>query len=1150
MTFSPEAAIADYFSRMTEIRSTGGATGETSFYSALESLLNAFGRPLTPGVICNGQLRSQGAGHPDFGLYTRQQCQQGEPRPGVIPERGVVEVKRLSDSSWQTASSEQVTRYFERYRLVLVTNYRDFCLIGEDENGKPCLRESYCLAPDEASFWVAAAQPWKCAREHAVLFAEFLRRVLLSAAPLARPEDVAWFLASYAREALSILEAKSTAALTPLREALESSLGIKFEGAAGHHFFCSTLVQTLFYGIFSAWIVRARTASSCRFDWRHAGFILTVPMVRALFEEIARPSRLAPLGVMTVLERTGDTLNRVDTSAFFKSFDTSDAIQHFYEPFLQAFDPKLRKELGVWYTPKEVVRYMVERVDRALRSELAVKDGLADPRVYVLDPCCGTGAFLVEVLRKIEQTLMAKGDAALLGEDLREAASKRVFGFEIMTAPFVIAHWQVAEMLSRLGVKLRSEQGERPAIYLTNALTGWLPADGPQATLPLFPELEEERDAAGGVKRDVPILVILGNPPYNAFASVSREEEQGLVAPYKEGLVQRWKIRKFNLDELYVRFLRVAERRIAERTGQGVICFISSYSYVGDPSFVVVRERLLREFHSLWIDCLNGDSRETGKLTPTGAPDPSVFSTEFNPEGIRLGTAIGLFVRKEERSSSSTVRYRDFWGINKRQELLESLESRSFNRLYTEAQPTQDNRFTFRPEEISKTYRSWPAVTELCDVAPISGLAEKRHGRLLAVSKGELAERMKRYLDRSLDWAAVKAADIGPVMNAGRFDARAAREKLLKEHTFDLAAIRRYALFPLDHRWCYYCSIRPLWNEPRPSLVHEAAPGERWFVTRMVAERPNENVPAIMTGALPDHHLLRPNVVAIPLRLRGFSASRSPDLLTPLLDEAAWKANLSAAARQYLRTLRAGNPDVDAGVGRAIWYHCLAICYSPLYQRENRDGILRDWPRLPLPATRRRLTASAALGAQLADLLDPDVDVPGVTHSPSALLALFGVARRRVGGALKPEEFSLKAGWGHGGGEDGAVMPGAGKVTEHLRYEPSVEAAIRQAAGDRRLGETLLSRLGPPVDIALNDAAYWSTIPAATWNYRIGGYQVIKKWLSYREESVLGRRLEKEEVRWVTGTIRRLTAIVLMGDDLDANYAAARDDSYTLPGRG
>ena len=371
-------------------------------------------------------------------------------------------------------------------------------------------------------------------------------------------EDVARFLASYARDALEVVQLRDATALDPLRQALEGALGIRFEGEDGEHFFKSTLIQTLFYGLFSGWVVWAHQGGRPPFEWRAAGWALSVPMIRSLFSEIVNPVRLRPLGLTQILDNTAHALDRVDREAFFTVFDTGAAVQHFYEPFLQAFDPELRKRLGVWYTPPEVVRYMVERVDRALRSELDLADGLANPNVFVLDPCCGTGGFVVEVLRRIGQTLRERGEDALIGEDLKAAAQHRVFGFELLSAPFVVAHWQVGNLLAEFGAPLDAAAGERAAVYLTNALTGWEPPQGPRAQLPLFPELAEERDAAERVKQQVPILVVLGNPPYNAFAGTSPVEEEGLANAYKEGLSTIWRIRKFNLDEVYVRFLRSA----------------------------------------------------------------------------------------------------------------------------------------------------------------------------------------------------------------------------------------------------------------------------------------------------------------------------------------------------------------------------------------------------------------------------------------------------------------------------------------------------------------------------------------------------------------------------------------------------------------
>ena len=253
-------------------------------------------------------------------------------------------------------------------------------------------------------------------------------------------------------------------------------------------------------------------------------------MLESLFGQISIGGRLRSLDLVEVLEWTADALDRVDRKTFFERFDDGQAVQYFYEPFLEAFDPALRKQLGVWYTPSEVVRYMVARVDMALRDDLGIEDGLAAENVYVLDPCCGTGAYVSEVLRRIAQNLQERGVGALVGAQVKRAATKRVFGFEIMPAPFVVAHLQVGLTMQDLDAPLSEDGTERAGIFLTNALTGWEPTV--QKPLP-FPELEEERDRADRVKQDTPVLVILGNPPYNGYAGMAVDEERELSSAYR-----------------------------------------------------------------------------------------------------------------------------------------------------------------------------------------------------------------------------------------------------------------------------------------------------------------------------------------------------------------------------------------------------------------------------------------------------------------------------------------------------------------------------------------------------------------------------------------------------------------------------------------
>jgi len=1202
--------VETYLRELSLIRSSGAAVPETSYYGPLANLLNEIGKTLKPKVRCVINLRNRGAGLPDGGLFTPNQFQKttaDEPLAGQIPERGVIEVKPTSDDAWVTADGAQVSRYWGRYRQVLVTNYRDFVLLGQDADGKPAKLEAYRLAPSERAFWAEAAHQRAMAQKHAERLTEYLKRVMLHPAPLADPKDVAWFLASYARDARARIEGIRLPALDEVRRALEDALGLKFEGEKGEHFFRSTLVQTLFYGVFSAWVLwdkqHPRTDRHARFNWHEAAFSLHVPMIRALYEQIALPSRLAPLGLVEVLDWTGAVLNRVDRPAFFDRFEEGHAVQYFYEPFLQAFDPELRKELGVWYTPPEIIQYMVARVDTVLRTELDLPDGLADPRVYVLDPCCGTGAYLVEVLRRIHATLQDKGGDALAAQDVKRAAMERVFGFEILPAPFVVSHLQLGLLLQNLGAPLSDERSERAGVYLTNALTGWEPPKGPKQQLS-FPELEAERDAAEKVKREAPILVILGNPPYNAFAGVSPAEEQGLVEAYKEGLISQWGIKKFNLDDLYIRFFRLAERRIAEMTGRGVVSYISNHSWVSDPSFVVLRKRLLDSFDRFWIDNMHGN-RKISEYAPDGRTSETVFAIPGFSVGIQQGVVVSLWVKSGKRADAPQVLFRDDLNaakaVERRAQLVASLAAPDFEGHYQRATPDRSNRFSFRPSVVAAHYLEWPTLTEMCAVPPSNGLMEKRKGALMDIDRSALERRMRMYYDPEAEWKALEALGTGLTEDAAGFKAAEVRRKVQAAEQFDSANLRRYALRPFDAQWCYYSDVSPLWNRSRPALWAQCWPGNAFLLTRFRCAKHPEGVPFYFTPCVSDDHLLTPDAVAIPLQVRLSRVNRRAAARKTFFDDdAPPTANLSPAARAYLAALGIEDPDAEAATapcchsepkarnpgsgtphsvqgdrhehgrdGRAtldsrggcptyalIWMHALAIGYSPAYLAENADGIRQDWPRIPLPNTKEALLASAALGRQVAALLDTENDLPGVTTGTTRpeLKTIAVISREGpstgsgspqglAAAALNPDagDLDVTAGWGHAG-KGGVTMPAKGKVIERAYTTQEVgalrEAPLRQDELMARLGQTTF-------DIYLNDVACWRNIPAGVWHYTIGGYQVIKKWLSYRERDLLGRSLTPDEVREVTHMARRIAAILLLEPMLDANYERVKNAAFT-----
>ena len=1114
ITTKLRSAVEDYLADLRRIRASGGATGERSYYPPLTNLLNTVGATLKPKVFCVGELAEQGAGHPDFGLYAAKQVQRGRPREGQVPECGVVEVKPAGDNAWLTAESDQVSKYWNKYRLVLVTNTRDFVLLGEDAEGNPAKLETFRLADTSEEFESRLEKPRALANEVGAGLGEYLSRALSHRARLVEPRDLAWLLASYARDGLARVEAAGeSSSLQAVRSALEEALGVRFEGDRGAAFFRSTLIQTLFYGIFSAWVLWARQTPppTGSFDWRTAVWHLRAPVLRALFQQLSDPGRLQPLGLVEVLDWTAAALDRVEREAFFDKFSEGEAVQYFYEPFLQAFDPALRKQLGVWYTPIEVVRYMVARVDRALKDDLGIADGLAAENVYVLDPCCGTGAYLAEVLHRIADNLKGRGLGALTGARVKQAATERVFGFEIMPAPFVVAHLQVGLTMQALDAPLAEDGGERAGIFLTNALTGWEPSV--QKPLP-FPELEEERDRAEKVKQDAPILVILGNPPYNGFAGMAVDEEQELLEAYRK--VKRVELPDTRaLHDLYIRFFRMAERRIADKTGQGVVCFISNYSWLDGRSFAGMRERYMEVFDAIRIDNLHGD-RIISEYAPDGRTSETVFAIQGQSPGIKVGTAITLLSKSGNGVSDARqrVQYRDFHQARaeeRRQALLDSLDAPEMDSDYALMNPNLKLGLPFKPMAISEDWHDWPSLTEVFPVQ-FSGVNTNRDSFVVNVDLAPLKSRITDYFDPSLSHEEIARRHPVAMRPRARYNPRVVRDTLLARGGPSELGFVPYAYRPFDTRWLYWEADTKLLNEKRPEYRPHVFNGNKWLSAVPHLRKDATEPQACVTQVIACLHLIERGANMFPAWLRD------DGLGTVKIGETLCRPNLSPTAESYLDRLGLGVED--------LFHHVIAVLHDPAYREANAGALRMEWPRIPLPGwpdgdedgSADKLAESAVRGRELAALLDSDTPVPGVTQGVlRPEIAAVAVPSKVEGGNILGDDFALTAGWGHfGQGE--AVMPGLGRIVERP-YTAEERAALGGAVST--LGETTF-------DVYLNDRAYWRNVPAAVWSYKLGGYQVLKKWLSYREEKVLGRSMLPEEVQHFTDTARRIAAILML----------------------
>jgi len=618
---------------------------------------------------------------------------------------------------------------------------------------------------------------------------------------------------------------------------------------------------------------------------------------------------------------------------------------------------------------------------------------------------------------------------------------------------------------------------------------------------------------------------------------------------YKQGLISDWGIKKFNLDDLYVRFFRLAERCISENTGKGVVCYISNYSWVSKSSFVILRQNLLKNFNKFWIENMHGN-RNNSEYAPDGRTSETIFSIPGFSAGIKQEVVISLWL-KDNSQQGTKVLFRDdidaAKAVERRSQLLDSLNNQDFDDFYQVSNPEKSNRYSFRPSDVSSHYLAWPKLTDLCADSPITGYKENRGYSFIDTDKTILTERISQYFDKNVSWEDLERLNTGLTKDVARFDAKKARDKILKlQEKFNQKMLLRYLLRPYEVKWCYYTQIRPLWNESRPSLFIHQFQGNSFLVSRPAGVATPEGIPFYFTNCLGDFDFIRGHAYHFPMRLRqNYSETVNTEDNTQgkLFDSSDFntsqiKANLSEKSRQYLKQIGINNLEENIENASLIWLHALAIGYSPLYLQENADGIRQDFPRIPLPNSQELLIKSAELGQAITSLLDTENPVMGVTKKPTPALQKIALISCTDGVNLNPDKGDLiiNVGWGHGG-KNGVTMPGKGKAI--ARQYTTAEMSVISPEMRKLLGTKTY-------DIYLNDRAYWQNIPSRVWEYTIGGYQVIKKWLSYREEKLLGRGLTIAEVQEVSEMTRRITAIILLESDLDDNYQNIKTAVYSF----
>ncbi|MFQ6044568.1 MAG: N-6 DNA methylase, partial [Candidatus Poribacteria bacterium] len=474
--------------------------------------------------------------------------------------------------------------------------------------------------------------------------------------------------------------------------------------------FADMYAQTIAYGLFAARVNAPLNEDSPRI---HAAIKLveTNAFLGRLFYQIAGPD--LDMSVAYAADDLAGLLARVDMDAILQNFGKrtrqDDPVRHFYETFLAAYDPKLREKRGVYYTPEPVVSYIVKSLDYLLKTRFSRPMGLADTETLILDPAVGTATFLYSVVNNIHDTLVEIGQEGAWKSYVPQHLIPRLFGFELLMAPYAVAHLKLSVLFNELGYKLSKD--ERLNIFLTNALEEPIQRE---ETLGFAGFISEEGNQAADIKKNKPIMVVLGNPPYSVSSANKGKYIDDLMALYKEAVRGERNIQPLSDD--YIKFIRFAHGRI-KRTGYGVIGMITNHSYLSGLIHRGMRKALMDDFSEIYVLDLHGNSLMK-EQPPEGGKDENVFD-------IQQGVAISLFVRQNGVGRTAKVYHADLWGLreNKYRWLSEN-DVRTTE--WCELKPGVTSNYFFVPKDFdlqAEYEKGW----SVADIFPVNSTGIKTH---------------------------------------------------------------------------------------------------------------------------------------------------------------------------------------------------------------------------------------------------------------------------------------------------------------------------------------------------------------------------------------------------------------------------------------
>jgi predicted helicase len=715
-------------------------------------------------------------------------------------------------------------------------------------------------------------------------------------------------------------------------------------------YFADMYAQTIAYGLFAA---RCTNSGGKDFTRQDAAYLLpkTNPFLRKLFNQIAGPDlddRIAWL-----VDDLAQLLAQADMEAVLKDFGKrtarEDPVVHFYETFLKEYDPKIREMRGVYYTPEPVVSYIVRSIDHLLKTRFDKTLGLADDKTLILDPAVGTATFLYMVINEIHQAIISQGQKGLWNDYVTEKLLPRIFGFELLMAPYAVAHLKLGLLLQETGYPFKSEQ--RLGIYLTNTLE-----EAVKRAETLFARwITEEANAAARVKKEEPIMVVLGNPPYSKASANKGEYIEKLMERYKTAVRSERNIQPLSDD--YIKFIRFAHERI-ERTGYGIVGMITNNSYLSGLIHRGMREELLKAFDEIYVLNLHGSALLVEGAT-CGGKDENVFD-------IRQGVAIILLARCLGHKEATQVHYADLWGMREsKYKVLAETDIKLTS--WTTLEPN-DPFYFFLPRGI-EFKQEYDAYSRLADIFPVcsSGIKTHRDHFVIDYDSSILKERIASFREMIIGDEEIK--DHFELKDTGSWNVVDARRAVWDDKDWE-RAFAKCLYRPFDVRNIFY--HKAVIDRPRPEVMRHILAGKNMG---LVADRTTSvDVPfthvfasssPIDVRVLPDYggapYIFPLYVYPTEGEMQFEGSNRRPNLSPEFIKAVSDKLGLEFISDGKGDILNTFGPE-------DIFNYAYAVFHSPTYRTRYAEFLKIDFPRLPLTSDKELFKALAGKGAELISL--------------------------------------------------------------------------------------------------------------------------------------------------------------------------------------